>query len=170
MFIRLFLSNIHIFAEIYTFKCGVMLKEERHRYIIERIGRDNRVYVTGLSEELNVSDDTLRRDLVELERLGLLTKVHGGAVLKSNISLQFTERLNTATLIKQQMAAKLVPLFEEGDVILIDGGTSNLEVAPSPLRLSCSEPSSPRRTILILKWHGGCLQTSISPSILIVCL
>ena len=48
-----------------------MLKEERHRYIIERIGRDNRVYVTGLSEELNVSDDTLRRDLVELERLGL---------------------------------------------------------------------------------------------------
>ena len=129
MFIRLFLSNIHIFAEIYTFKCGVMLKEERHRYIIERIGRDNRVYVTGLSEELNVSDDTLRRDLVELERLGLLTKVHGGAVLKSNISLQFTERLNTATLIKQQMAAKLVLLFEEGDVILIDGGTSNLEVA-----------------------------------------
>lgn len=129
MFIRLFLSNIHIFAEIYTFKCGVMLKEERYRYIIERIGRDNRVYVTGLSEELNVSDDTLRRDLVELERLGLLTKVHGGAVLKSNISLQFTERLNTATLIKQQMAAKLVLLFEEGDVILIDGGTSNLEVA-----------------------------------------
>lgn len=106
-----------------------MLKEERQRYIIERINKDNRVYVTELSEQLNVSDDTLRRDLVELEKVGLLTKVHGGAVLKSNISLQFTERLNTATLIKQQMAAKLVPLFREGDVILIDGGTSNLEVA-----------------------------------------
>ena len=53
--------------------CGIMLKEERHRCIIERINRDNRIYVTDLSEELKVSDDTLRRDLVELEKLGLLT-------------------------------------------------------------------------------------------------
>lgn len=48
-----------------------MLKEERHRYIIERINKDSRIYVTNLSEELKVSDDTLRRDLVELENLGL---------------------------------------------------------------------------------------------------
>lgn len=106
-----------------------MLKEERHQYIIDRINKDNRIYVTGLSDELGISDDTLRRDLVELENLGLLTKVHGGAIAKSGISIQFTERLNTATPIKQQMAAKLVPLFKEGDVILMDGGTSNLEVA-----------------------------------------
>ena len=106
-----------------------MLKEERQRHIIERINKDNRVYVTELSEELNVSDDTLRRDLVELDKLGLLTKVHGGAVLKSNISLQFAERLNTDIFTKQRMAAKLIPLFRDGDVILIDGGTSNLEVA-----------------------------------------
>ena len=98
-----------------------MLKEERHRYIIERINRDSRIYVTDLSEELKVSDDTLRRDLVELENLGLLTKVHGGAVAKSDISIKFLERLNTSTLIKQEMAAKLVPLFKEGDIILIDG-------------------------------------------------
>lgn len=108
--------------------CWIMLKEERHRYIIDRINKDNRIFVTDLSAELNVSDDTLRRDLVELENQGLLTKVHGGAIAKSGISIQFSERLNTATLIKQEMAAKLVPLFKEGDVILIDGGTSNLEV------------------------------------------
>lgn len=105
-----------------------MLKEERHRYIIDRINRDSRIYVTDLSEELNVSDDTLRRDLVELDKSGLLTKVHGGAVAKSDISTRFSERLNTSLLVKQEMAAKLVPLFKEGDVILIDGGTSNLEV------------------------------------------
>lgn len=108
--------------------CGIMLKKERHQYIIERINKDNRIYVTDLSRELAISDDTLRRDLVELENLGMLTKVHGGAIAKSGISLQFNERLNTSTLIKQQMAAKLVPLFNEGDVILIDGGTTNLEV------------------------------------------
>lgn len=106
-----------------------MLKEERHRYIINRINKDNRIYVTELSVELGVSDDTLRRDLAELENQGLLTKVHGGAIAKSEISMVFTERLSTAVLMKQQMAAKLVPLFKEGDVILMDGGTSNLEVA-----------------------------------------
>ncbi len=105
-----------------------MLKEERHRYIIDRINKDSRIYVTDLSKELNVSDDTLRRDLVELENSGLLTKVHGGAIAKSGISVNFSERVNTSLRIKQEMAAKLVPLFREGDVILIDGGTSNLEV------------------------------------------
>ena len=83
-----------------------MLKEERHRYIIDRINKDNRIYVTDLSVELKVSDDTLRRDLVELENSGLLTKVHGGAIAKSDISIQFSERLNTATLVKQEMAAQ----------------------------------------------------------------
>ncbi len=106
-----------------------MLKEERHQYIINRINKDNRIYVTELSVELEVSDDTIRRDLVELENQGLLTKVHGGAITKSEISMVFTERLSTAVLMKQQMAAKLIPMFKEGDVILLDGGTSNLEVA-----------------------------------------
>lgn len=105
-----------------------MLKEERHKYIVDRITKDNRIYVTDLSKELNVSDDTLRRDLVELENSGLLTKVHGGAIAKSGISIKFLERLNTSTRIKQEMAAKLIPLFKEGDVIMIDGGTSNLEL------------------------------------------
>lgn len=106
-----------------------MQKEERQQYIMDRVNKNSRIYVTDLSSELGVSDDTLRRDLVELERLGLLTKVYGGAIAKSGISLRFTERLNTRTLVKQRMAAKLVPMFKEGDVILIDGGTSNLEVA-----------------------------------------
>lgn len=106
-----------------------MLKEERHQYILNRISNDHRIYVSSLSEELNISDDTLRRDLSELDSKGLLTKVHGGAIAKSGISIKFTERLNTDTAIKQQMAAKVIPLFKDGDIILMDGGTSNLEVA-----------------------------------------
>lgn len=105
-----------------------MLKEERHEYILSRINKDNRIYITELSTALGVSDDTLRRDLAELDQKGLLTKVHGGAIAKSGISIEFTERLNTATAIKQRMAAKVIPLFKDGDVILIDGGTSNLEI------------------------------------------
>lgn len=123
-----------------------MLKEERHEYILNRISNDNRIYVTTLSIELGVSDDTLRRDLAELDNKGLLTKVHGGAIAKSGISIEFTDRLKTATATKQQMAAKVIPLFRNGDVILMDGGTSNLEVArliPKDMELTIYTNSFP---------------------------
>jgi len=123
-----------------------MLKEERHQYILNRINKDNRIYITALSIELSVSDDTLRRDLTELDNKGLLTKVHGGAIAKSGISIEFADRLNTATAMKQQMAAKVIPLFKNGDVILMDGGTSNLEVArliPKDMELTIYTNSFP---------------------------
>lgn len=72
-----------------------MLKEERHQYIIDRIRKDNRIYVTNLSEELKVSDDTLRRDLVELENLGLLTKVHGGAISQVTVGISVFQMLQS---------------------------------------------------------------------------
>jgi len=123
-----------------------MLKEERHQYILAQISKSNRIYVTTLSMELGISDDTLRRDLTELDNKGLLTKVHGGAIAKSGISIKFIERLNTATSIKQRMAAKVIPMFKEGDVIMMDGGTSNLEVArqiPKEIQLTVYTNSFP---------------------------
>lgn len=123
-----------------------MLKEERHQYILNRITRDHRIFITALSTELGVSDDTLRRDLAELDNKGLLTKVHGGAIVKSGVSIQFTERLNTAVSVKQQIAAKVIPMFKNGDVILMDGGTSNLEVArqiPKNMKLTIYTNSFP---------------------------
>ena len=85
-----------------------MLKEERHQYILNRINQNYRIYITALSSELGVSDDTLRRDLAEL---GLLTKVHGGAIARSGIPVEFTDRLNTGIAGKQQMATYVIPLF-----------------------------------------------------------
>lgn len=106
-----------------------MLKEERHQYILNRLNAHSRIYITSLSNELHVSDDTLRRDLAELDERGLLTKVYGGAIAKAGISFEFTDRLNTDMAVKHQLAAKVVPLFRSGDVVLMDGGTSNLAVA-----------------------------------------
>lgn len=105
-----------------------MLKEQRQDHILERITKDSRVYVTTLSSELGVSDDTIRRDIAELEQKGLLTKVHGGAIARSGISIEFTERLGTDIAMKRHLVNKLVPLFQDGDVLLIDGGTTNLEL------------------------------------------
>lgn len=106
-----------------------MLKEERHQLILEKLQEKSRIHISTLCNELNVSDDTLRRDLSELEHQGLLTKVHGGAIPKSGIPLEFSGRLNTRMEEKHALAAKVIPLFRSGDVILIDGGTTNLEVA-----------------------------------------
>lgn len=129
-----------------------MLKEERHQYILNRIDQNYRIYITSLSAELGVSDDTLRRDLTELDERGLLTKVHGGAIAKSGIPVEFTDRLNTRIPAKQEMAAKVIPLFQAGDIILIDGGTSNLEVArkiPSNMELTVYTNSFPIVNTLI---------------------
>ncbi|WP_459190265.1 DeoR/GlpR family DNA-binding transcription regulator [Parabacteroides sp. APC149_11_2_Y6] len=129
-----------------------MLKEERHQYILNRLNTHGRVYITSLSEELSISDDTLRRDLIELDKQGILTKVYGGAIAKSGISVEFLDRLNTGIAGKQEIAAKVVPLFRQGDVLLIDGGTSGLEVArriPDNLEITVYTNSFPIVNVLM---------------------
>ena len=56
-----------------------MLKRERQAYILHQVNLHNKVLSTDLSQHINVSDDTIRRDLQELAEAGKLIKVHGGA-------------------------------------------------------------------------------------------
>lgn len=131
-----------------------MLKEERHQYILNYLKQSSRIYITPLSNELEVSDDTLRRDLTELDEKGLLTKVHGGAIAKSGIPFEFADRINTGMLIKHNLAAKVIHLFKNNDVLLMDGGTSNLEVArqlPSDINLTIYTNSFPIANELMQK-------------------
>ena len=106
-----------------------MNKEERQDYILSCLRQNNRIYVTSISQQLNVSDDTLRRDLADLEANGFLTRVHGGAVSRSDTSARIMDRYDQDALAKQKMAEKLVSRFQPGDTLIIDGGTSNLAVA-----------------------------------------
>ena len=105
-----------------------MTKEERQNLIIGKITQENRIYITELCKELNVSDDTIRRDLSELDQLGILRKVHGGAVPKNSFDMDFNSRVNHDIEQKRMLASNVIPLFRNNDVLLIDGGTSNLEV------------------------------------------
>ena len=57
-----------------------MLKRERQAYILHQVNLHNKVLSTDLSQHINVSDDTIRRDLQELAEAGKLIKVHGGAL------------------------------------------------------------------------------------------
>lgn len=106
-----------------------MLREERLQIILKMLETDQRVSSVQLSEILNVSDDTIRRDLNELAENGLLRKVHGGAIPKSPSPYKLTERINIAHEEKLVLAQKAQQFFKDGQIIMLDNGSTNMEVA-----------------------------------------
>src|ERR1700761_5622975 len=106
-----------------------MLVAERREEILARLGRDGRVVVAELVAGLRVSEDTVRRDLQELAALGLLRRVHGGALVPSSGALPFERRLEIAREEKAALAEAAVPLVEAARTLFVDGGTTALEVA-----------------------------------------
>ena len=69
-----------------------MLKEERFTHILTALKRKGKVNLESLSSALNVSEDTVRRDLDSLHNNGLLVKVRGGAISLSKNPLSFQDR------------------------------------------------------------------------------
>ena len=106
-----------------------MLAAERKDEILARLGRDGRVVVAELVAGLSVSEDTIRRDLQELGALGLLHRVHGGALAAPPEALPFERRLEIAHEEKVALAEAAVPLVESARTLVVDGGTTALEVA-----------------------------------------
>ena len=115
-----------------------MLKEERQTYIIKQINLHNKVLSSDLSIELNVSEDTIRRDLNELAESGKVLKVYGGALSKS-FHYPFQQNEIYARESKKEIARKLIGLIQPGMVLLAGGGTSMIEFARSmPENLQCT--------------------------------
>lgn len=106
-----------------------MLKEERHSFIIREINLHNKVLSSDLSTQLNVSEDTIRRDLKELDDAGKVLKVHGGAISKS-FHFPFSNKGEVyAREAKREIARKAIKLIKEGMVVLTGGGTTMIELA-----------------------------------------
>ena len=106
-----------------------MLKEERQQLILNEVDLHNRVLLVDIAEQLEVSIDTIRRDVKELDADSKLRKVHGGA-----ISLGYSHtatRSNNVYALQEKIsiAGKAISLIKEGSVIFIDGGTTCLELA-----------------------------------------
>jgi DeoR/GlpR family transcriptional regulator of sugar metabolism len=123
-----------------------MLKEERQQTILNEVELHNRILLTDIAESLDVSIDTVRRDVKELDAEKKLRKVHGGA-----ISLGFTTnsaRNNNIYALedKTTIANKAITMLNDGAVIFIDGGTTCLEMTrliPDTLHLTCFTISLP---------------------------
>jgi DeoR/GlpR family transcriptional regulator of sugar metabolism len=106
-----------------------MQKEERQKMIMREINLHNKVLSTDLSALLNVSDDTVRRDLKEMVAEGMILKVHGGAMSKSFVAPFNSQNEVYAVEAKRQIAAKTLKLLRNDMVILTEGGTTILELA-----------------------------------------
>jgi len=105
-----------------------MLKKERHAYIIHQLNLHNRILSSQLCQDIEVSEDTVRRDLSELDQQGYIIKVHGGALSKS-FHNSFQEETFYSKKEKNTIALKAVGLIEDGMFILTSGGTTIIELA-----------------------------------------
>lgn len=104
-----------------------MLKKERHSLIIKEINLHNKVLSSDLALQLNVSEDTIRRDLNEMDEAGEIVKVHGGALSRS-YHYPFQHNDIYAADAKKSIAAKAIGLIKDGMVILTGGGTTVIEM------------------------------------------
>ncbi len=131
-----------------------MLKEERHKIILKEIDLHNKVLSTDLKEKLDVSEDTIRRDLNELSDLGLILKVHGGAMSKTFHSPFNNQNKVYALQEKQSIADKAISLFKNDMLILMEGGTTIMEIAKKiPPDLKATFFTVSPHTALVLAEH-----------------
>ena len=121
-------SNLHIRAG--TCRNGQqLLSAERRQAILAALARDGKVVAARLVAELGVSEDTIRRDLRELAAQGLVQRVHGGALAPAPQPGSFAHRRETWNAEKAALAEAAVGLLAGARVVLLDGSTTNLELA-----------------------------------------
>lgn len=106
-----------------------MKKKERQQKVVDEVSINRQVSSSFLSEKLNVSEDTIRRDIKELDKKGLLTKVHGGAISTIQKLYHYNEDVIYKREEKVLIAKKAITLVEDGMVIIMSGGTTNLMLA-----------------------------------------
>lgn len=106
------------------------LPAERHGRILELLRERRAVRVSSLSEQMAVSEVTIRRDLEALERQGLLERTHGGAVLAHRMRAEpaYLEAISSNPEEKRLIGRAAAELVEPGDAIYLNGGTTTLQV------------------------------------------
>jgi DeoR/GlpR family transcriptional regulator of sugar metabolism len=110
-----------------------MLQAERRSEILEILREEGRVTVPELCERFHVSEMTIRRDLRDLDREGMLRRVHGGAIYSLGRSYEppYQLRSTDSTEAKQAIGRAAAEMIFDGDSIALDIGTTTIEIARS---------------------------------------
>jgi DeoR family fructose operon transcriptional repressor len=110
-----------------------MYAEERHQAIAELVASRGRVAVTELAGHFDVTTETVRRDLSQLERLKLLRRVHGGAVSMRSVTMleaQLPDRDQAQAGEKERIARAALTLLPDGGcTLLLDAGSTTARLA-----------------------------------------
>lgn len=106
-----------------------MLTRERKAHILDVLQRDRRVVAKAVSQELGLSEDTIRRDLRELAGEGLLQRVHGGALPASPAVADLATRRHLSPDGKVAIGRTAAAMVKPGQVVFLDGGTTAIQVA-----------------------------------------
>ena len=108
-----------------------MYATERQGLLLHRARTDGRLDVSSMAAELAVTPETVRRDLVTLERQGLLRRVHGGAIPaeRMDVEAEVSARHGLASAEKDVIAKAALDQVEGVDTLLLDGGTTTARFA-----------------------------------------
>ena len=98
-----------------------MTAESRRQEIVSRLKHEGELEVNELADALDVSVETVRRDLRILSQRRVLKRVHGGAVLLDDIQFRQTERESSNQALNE-VAQKALTLFKPGDSLFLEGG------------------------------------------------
>lgn len=114
-----------------------MFALERQQKIVEILNDLGAVSVSKLSEDLGVTEETVRRDLEKLESQELLRRTHGGAlpIDDGSYELSLQKRRETNTEAKKQIAKAAVNLIATGDTIFLDASTTTYYMAKEIKRM-----------------------------------
>ncbi|MET0526698.1 MAG: DeoR/GlpR family DNA-binding transcription regulator [Nocardioides sp.] len=122
-----------------------MYAEERHQAIAELVASRGRVAVTELASHFDVTTETVRRDLSQLEKLKLLRRVHGGAVSTRSVTMleaQLPDRDQANADQKERIGRAAIALLPEG------GGTLLVDAGSTTARLAAHLPTGEQWTVI----------------------
>src|SRR5258708_4372448 len=104
-----------------------MLIDERRQHILELIQHHGRALVSDLSEQLNISQITIRKDLDYLQSKGVIQRSHGGALRVQSSALidpTLQEKQKHNFREKERIAVAASKMVEEGQCVILDSGTT----------------------------------------------
>jgi DeoR/GlpR family transcriptional regulator of sugar metabolism len=107
------------------------IPEDRRERILTKLGANQRISVVELAQNLGVSEVTIRKDLDQLESLGLLTRTHGGAIAsgRGQLELHFTTRSQQQIEAKRRIAQAAATLIRPQQCIFLDASSTALQIA-----------------------------------------